>query len=64
MIYTKMPMMIFALAAGYLFAVYLLLALAKRTAKKESDIGVDFTVVANQQQEVQIGKNLPEVGSS
>ncbi|MBD2386718.1 hypothetical protein [Cylindrospermum sp. FACHB-282] len=34
MIYENMPMMIFILAAGYLFAVYLLLALAKRTGKK------------------------------
>ena len=29
-----MPMMIFILAAGYLFSVYLLLALAKRTGRK------------------------------
>ncbi|MGM3308617.1 hypothetical protein ACSQ6I_22020 [Anabaena sp. WFMT] len=31
MIYGNMPMMVFILAAGYLFTVYLLLALAKRT---------------------------------
>ena len=35
MIYQNMPMMIFILAAGYLFSVYLLLALAKRTGKKD-----------------------------
>ncbi|MFM5889181.1 MAG: hypothetical protein ACKPFD_21880 [Dolichospermum sp.] len=35
MIYENMPMMIFTLAAGYLFSVYLLLALAKRTGKKD-----------------------------
>jgi hypothetical protein len=35
MIYENMPMMIFILAAGYLFSVYLLLALAKRTGKKD-----------------------------
>jgi hypothetical protein len=35
MIYPNMPMMIFILAAGYLFSVYLLLALAKRTGKKD-----------------------------
>jgi hypothetical protein len=64
MVYAKMPMMIFALASGYLFAVYLLLALAKRSAKKESSVGVDFVVAASQQPEVQIGQNLPEVGSS
>jgi len=34
MTYGNMPMMIFILAAGYLFSVYLLLALAKRTGKK------------------------------
>ncbi len=34
MIYGSMPMMIFILAAGYLFTVYLLLALAKRTDRK------------------------------
>jgi hypothetical protein len=34
MIYRNMPMMIFILAAGYLFSVYLLLALAKRAGKK------------------------------
>jgi len=35
MIYGNMPMMIFILAAGYLLSVYLLLALAKRTGKKD-----------------------------
>jgi hypothetical protein len=34
MIYVKMPAMIFILASGYLFAVYLLLALAKRNSNK------------------------------
>jgi hypothetical protein len=34
MIYGNMPMMIFLLAAGYLFSVYLLLALAKRIGKR------------------------------
>jgi hypothetical protein len=36
MIYVKMPAMIFILASGYLFAVYLLLALAKRNNQKMS----------------------------
>ncbi len=35
MIYGNMPMMIFILAAGYLFSVYLLLALAKRALRKD-----------------------------
>ncbi|MBD0386156.1 MAG: hypothetical protein ICV54_06410 [Nostoc sp. C3-bin3] len=34
MIYGSIPMMIFILASGYLFTVYLLLALAKRTGTK------------------------------
>ncbi len=34
MVYVKMPMMIFILASGYLFTVYLLLALAKRNGNK------------------------------
>ena len=33
-------MMIFILASGYLFSVYLLLALAKRTIKKTAVTGV------------------------
>lgn len=45
MIYGNMPMMIFILASGYLFSVYLLLALAKRTGKKSTsrDITVATT---------------------
>jgi hypothetical protein len=64
MVYAKMPMMIFALASGYLFSVYLLLALAKRSGKKESRVGVSFVVSGKQHQEVQVRQNLPEVGSS
>jgi hypothetical protein len=46
MIYRNMPMMIFTLAAGYFFSVYLLLALAKRASKRNvsqsgSDSGQD-----------------------
>jgi hypothetical protein len=36
MMYGNMPMMIFILAAGYLFTVYLLLALAKRSGQKSA----------------------------
>ncbi|AFZ03686.1 hypothetical protein [Calothrix sp. PCC 6303] len=64
MVYAKMPMMIFILASGYLFTVYLLLALAKRSGKKESGGGVNFVAAGKNQQEVQVGQNLPEVGSS
>ncbi|MBE9034899.1 hypothetical protein [aff. Roholtiella sp. LEGE 12411] len=45
MIYGSMSMMIFILAAGYLFTVYLLLALAKRTVKKTIPASVpSFTI--------------------
>ncbi len=36
-------MMIFVLASGYLLAVYLLLALAKRSGKKTTSISVSLT---------------------
>jgi hypothetical protein len=42
MIYGKMPMIIFILASGYLLAVYLLLALAKRTGKKTTATSVSL----------------------
>jgi hypothetical protein len=43
MIYGNIPMMIFILAAGYLFTVYLLLALAKRTGKNSDVANVGET---------------------
>ena len=50
MIYGNMSMMIFILAAGYLFTVYLLLALAKRTGKN-SVIKSGTAVIQEEQQE-------------
>jgi hypothetical protein len=53
------------LAAQIIFistnTVYLLLALAKRSGKKESRVGVNFVAAGKQQQQVQVGQNLPEV---
>jgi hypothetical protein len=55
MFYVKMPIMIFILASGYLFSIYLLLALAKRssqkTEKKQSEISLtgSITEVVNGQ---------------
>lgn len=47
MIYGNMSMMIFILAAGYLLAVYVLLALAKRTGRH--GVIKSGTVIVNQQ---------------
>jgi hypothetical protein len=44
-----MSMMIFILAAGYLFTVYLLLALAKRTGKKSVPANVPPVVKRKRQ---------------
>ena len=38
MVSGKVPMLIFILASGYLFAVYILLAIAKRSRKKSGDL--------------------------
>ena len=38
MVSGKVPMLIFILASGYLFAVYILLAIAKRSRKKNGDL--------------------------
>ena len=58
MIYIKMPTMIFILASGYLFAVYLLLALAKRNTKKTP---FKNAYEAPQQQHQQKGTVKPSV---
>jgi hypothetical protein len=47
-------MMTFILAAGYLFTVYLLLALAKRTGTKTVSPGVLSPREGKQQQEVSV----------
>ncbi|MBE9004965.1 hypothetical protein IQ259_07930 [Fortiea sp. LEGE XX443] len=64
MIYTNMPMMIFILAAGYLFTVYLLLALAKRSGQKYAS--QNFLPGNNEkhQQEVSVTSQITEVVNS
>lgn len=60
MIYGNMPMMIFILAAGYLFSVYLLLALAKRTVKKDNRQNTSSSVKAK----IGLTANVNEVVNS
>jgi hypothetical protein len=64
MIYGNMPMMIFILAAGYLFAVYLLLALAKRTGRKSAPRSFSTTTTRKQSQDVTITSQVTEVVNS
>ncbi|WP_413171783.1 hypothetical protein [Anabaena azotica] len=51
MIYGNMPMMIFILASGYLFTVYLLLALAKRTGRNNVIKSRDSVIQEQHKQE-------------
>ncbi|AFY31370.1 hypothetical protein [Calothrix sp. PCC 7507] len=62
MIYGNMPMMIFILAAGYLFTVYLLLALAKRTGKNSIPANVPAT--AKRKRKSSVTSNVTEVVNS
>ncbi len=64
MIYGNMPMMIFILAAGYLFSVYLLLALAKRTGKKNVPQSVSNAVQDKYKQQRGLTANVTEVVNS
>ncbi|MBW4634862.1 MAG: hypothetical protein KME30_24025 [Iphinoe sp. HA4291-MV1] len=63
MIYGKIPMMIFTLASGYLLAVYLLLALAKRTGKKTTPTGVSLASQGKHKQETTIRPKVTEATS-
>ncbi|WP_017319261.1 hypothetical protein [Mastigocladopsis repens] len=63
MIYGKMPMMIFILASGYLLAVYLLLALAKRTGKKTAPTSVSLVSQGKHKQEVTVTPKITEATS-
>ncbi|GAB1543105.1 hypothetical protein NUACC21_57790 [Scytonema sp. NUACC21] len=63
MIYGKMPMMIFILASGYLLAVYLLLALAKRTGNKTSPANSTVASKEGNKQEVIVTSNVTEATS-
>ncbi|MBC1238406.1 hypothetical protein [Nostoc sp. 2RC] len=65
MIYGSVPMMIFILASGYLFTVYLLLALAKRTGTKTTNTrSFASTDEAKQEQEISVRTNVTEAVNS
>ena len=64
MIYTNMPMMIFILAAGYLFSVYLLLALAKRAGRKYISQSGSSSVQDKYKQERKLTANVTQVVNS
>jgi cytoskeletal protein RodZ len=61
MIYVKMPAMIFILASGYLFAVYLLLALAKRNNQKISPTSTYEASQKHNQQEALANPSVTDV---
>lgn len=64
MIYGNMPMMIFILASGYLFTVYLLLALAKRTGRNNVIKSRDGVIQEQHQQERGLRTKVTEVVNS
>ncbi|MBW4567981.1 hypothetical protein PI95_023260 [Hassallia byssoidea VB512170] len=64
MIYGNMPMMIFVLAAGYLFTVYLLLALAKRTGQKPVPKSVTSASSGKHKREISLTPNVTKVVNS
>ncbi|MEA5503410.1 hypothetical protein VB735_09870 [Halotia wernerae UHCC 0503] len=57
-------MMIFILAAGYLFAVYLLLALVKRTGRKSAPRSFPGTTTGKHSQDVTVTSQVTEVVNS
>lgn len=63
MIYGEMPMMVFILASGYLLAVYLLLALAKRTGKKTGPGRVELQAKGKHEQEISVTPKVTEATS-
>jgi hypothetical protein len=64
MIYTNIPMMIFILAAGYLFTVYLLLALAKRTGQKPGSKSITSISSGKHKREISLTPNVTKVVNS
>jgi hypothetical protein len=64
MIYGKIPMLTFILAAGYLFTVYLLLALAKRTGKKSAPRNLPESNHAQEDADVAVTSHVTEVVNS
>jgi hypothetical protein len=63
MIYGTMPMIIFVLASGYLLAVYLLLALAKRTGKKTTPTSGSLASQGKHNQEITVPPKVTEATS-
>ncbi len=57
-------MMIFILASGYLFTVYLLLALAKRTGTKTVPTSFPSSAEGKHKQEKSVRTNVTEVVNS
>jgi hypothetical protein len=64
MMYGNMPMMIFILATGYLFTVYLLLALAKRTGRNSVVKSRTSAIQEQHRQERGIRTKVTEVANS
>ncbi|MBD2411826.1 MAG: hypothetical protein KME52_09570 [Desmonostoc geniculatum HA4340-LM1] len=64
MIYGSVPMMIFILASGYLFTVYLLLALAKRTGTKAAPGSFASSVKEKHEQEISVRTKVTEAVNS
>ncbi|WP_363318091.1 hypothetical protein [Nostoc sp. NMS4] len=57
-------MMIFILASGYLFTVYLLLALAKRTGTKTVGTSFSSSTQAKQKQEISVRTKVTQAVNS
>jgi hypothetical protein len=64
MMYGNMPMMIFILAAGYLFTVYLLLGLAKRIGKKPADQNASRVLLEQESEELPLTPKVTEIVNS
>ncbi|MCC5617809.1 hypothetical protein LC605_22485 [Nostoc sp. CHAB 5836] len=64
MICGSIPMMIFILASGYLFTVYLLLALAKRTGTKTVPRSFPSSAEGKRQQEISVRAKVTQVVNS
>jgi hypothetical protein len=56
----KMPMLIFILASGYLFTVYILLAIAKRSSKRTINPRHQLSV-SKSQSDVSVAEQVNEV---
>ncbi|MEH2393941.1 MAG: hypothetical protein V7K21_20500 [Nostoc sp.] len=64
MIYGSVPMMIFILASGYLFTVYLLLALAKRTGAKTVLTSLHSSAEGKHKQEISVRTKVTQAVNS